>query len=123
MSAPALSAEGLTRCFGSLVAVDGVSLTLSVGELHAVIGPNGAGKSTLVNVLAGELAPSAGRLSIGGRDVTGWPAWRLARAGIGRSFQKTNVMRDLPVFENVRLAAQAASREGWLRPAGRARAP
>lgn len=120
MSAPALSAEGLTRRFGSLIAVDSVSLTLSVGELHAVIGPNGAGKSTLVNLLSGELTPSAGRLCLAGQEVTGWPAWRLARAGIGRSFQKTNVMRELPVFENVRLAAQAGSREGWLRPAGRA---
>lgn len=120
MSAPALVAEGLTRRFGSLVAVDGVSLALSAGELHAVIGPNGAGKSTLVNLLSGELAPSAGRLRIGGQDVTGWPAWRVARAGIARSFQKTNVMLDLSVFENVRLAAQAASREGWLRRAARA---
>ncbi|MCS6931785.1 MAG: ABC transporter ATP-binding protein [Acetobacteraceae bacterium] len=120
MTAAALAAHGLTRRFGSLVAVDGVSLALSVGELHAVIGPNGAGKSTLVNLLAGELAPSAGRLLVGGREVTGWPAWRIARAGIGRSFQKTNLMRDLSVFENVRLAAQAATGEGWLRRASAA---
>ncbi len=123
MSAPALAAEGLTRRFGSLVAVDQVSLALRTGELHAVIGPNGAGKSTLVNLLAGELPPSAGRLSVGGRDVTGWPSGRLARAGIGRSFQKTNLLRELSVFENVRLAAQAALRPGWLGLAAQADGP
>jgi branched-chain amino acid transport system ATP-binding protein len=121
---PALRAEGLTRRFGGLMAVGGVSLTLSAGELHAVIGPNGAGKSTLVNLLAGELAPSAGRIQLAGRDVTAWPAWRRARLGIGRSFQRTNLLRDMTVFENARLAAQA-SRFGlrrWLRAADQDRA-
>jgi ABC-type branched-subunit amino acid transport system ATPase component len=122
MTAPALAAERVTRRFGSLVAVDEVSLSLEVGELHAVIGPNGAGKSTLVNLLAGEVPPSAGRLRVDGRDVTGWPSWRLARSGIGRSFQKTNLLRDLSVFENVRLAAQSALRPGWLGLASRAEA-
>lgn len=104
---PALEAEGLTRRFGGLVAVDAVSVALRVGELHAVIGPNGAGKSTLTNLLAGELAPSAGRLRLHGAEVTGWPSWRLARAGIGRSFQRTNVLPRMTVLENARLAAQA----------------
>jgi branched-chain amino acid transport system ATP-binding protein len=113
----ALVAEGLTRRFGGLTAVADVSLTLSVGELHGVIGPNGAGKSTLVNLLSGTLAPSAGRMLLEGQDVTGWPSWRLAQAGIGRSFQRTNVMRGMSVFENVRLAAQAPrfSARRWLR--------
>ncbi|MBX9701953.1 MAG: ATP-binding cassette domain-containing protein, partial [Acetobacteraceae bacterium] len=103
----ALRAEGLTRRFGGLTAVDGVSLDLSPGELHAVIGPNGAGKSTLVNLLAGELRPSAGRILLGGEDVSAWPTWRRARRGIGRSFQRTSVMRGMSVFENARLAAGA----------------
>ncbi|MFO1027032.1 MAG: ABC transporter ATP-binding protein [Acetobacteraceae bacterium] len=118
-----LVAEGLTRRFGGLTAVGDVSLTLAVGELHAVIGPNGAGKSTLVNLLAGEMEPTAGRILLGGRNVTRWPAWRRARGrpgqgGIGRSFQKTNVMRDLTVLENVRLATQVAHgfhARSWLR--------
>ena len=101
-----LQAENLVRRFGGLAAVGGVSLALERGCLHAVIGPNGAGKSTLVNLLSGELPPSAGRLLVAGYDVTGWPAWRIARAGVGRSFQRTNVLRDMTVAENVRLAAQ-----------------
>jgi branched-chain amino acid transport system ATP-binding protein len=115
----ALRAEGLTRRFGGLVAVGDVSLSLSVGELHCVIGPNGAGKSTLVNLLSGTLKPSAGRVELNGADVTGWPSWRLAQAGIGRSFQRTNVMREMSVFENVRLSAQARDfgANRWLRSA------
>ncbi len=113
-----LEAQGLARHFGGLVAVDGVSLTLRRGELHAVIGPNGAGKSTLTNLLAGELAPSEGRLLLEGEDITSWPVWRRARAGIGRSFQRSNVMLPLTVAENLRLAVQAAvpTRRWWGRP-------
>lgn len=107
MSIPALQATGLTRRFGALVAVNDVSITLDVGELHAVIGPNGAGKSTLTNLLSGELPPSGGELRLHGAEIGGWPAWRFARAGVGRSFQRTNVMRPMSVRENVRLAAQA----------------
>lgn len=107
MNIPAMEATDLTRRFGGLVAVNGVSLALRVGELHAVIGPNGAGKSTLTNLLSGELRPSSGMLKLHGAEVGGWPAWRFARAGVGRSFQRTNVMRDMAVLENVRLAAQA----------------
>ena len=101
MSRAALEAVGLTRRFGGLTAVSDVSLSLSVGELHAVIGPNGAGKSTLVNLLSGELRPSAGAVRLGGADATGWPRWRLAQGGIGRSFQRTNVLREMTVLENV----------------------
>ena len=106
MTAPLLEAENLVRRFGGLAAVDGVSLALRRGCLHAVIGPNGAGKSTLTNLLSGELPPSEGRIRIGGVDAAGWPNWRFARAGVGRSFQRTNVLRDMTVAENVRLAAQ-----------------
>ncbi len=117
---PAMEARNLTRRFGGLVAVNAVSLALHVGELHAVIGPNGAGKSTLTNLLSGELKPSSGTIWLRGAEIGGWPSPRIARAGVGRSFQCTNVLRDMTVAENVRLAAQArlspASR--LLRPAG-----
>jgi len=117
---PTLEAIGLSRRFGGLRAVTDVSLDLAIGELHALIGPNGAGKSTLVNLLAGDLAPSDGTIRIDGRDVTGWNNWRIARAGVGRSFQRTNLMQQMTVLENVRLAAQAAMpARHLLRSAGR----
>jgi branched-chain amino acid transport system ATP-binding protein len=105
---PVLQATDLSRRFGGLLAVADVSLDLTIGELHAVIGPNGAGKSTLINLLAGELAPTTGSIHIDGHDVTGWSNWRIARSGVGRSFQRTNLMLDMMVLENVRLAAQAS---------------
>jgi branched-chain amino acid transport system ATP-binding protein len=97
----------LSRSFGGLHAVRDVSITLNRGELHAVIGPNGAGKSTLVNLLSGVLPPSSGSIRLDGREVTGLPPWRMAAAGIGRSFQRTNIFNTLTVIENVRIAAQA----------------
>ena len=120
-----LEAVQLSRRFGGLRAVSDVSLELHRGALHAVIGPNGAGKSTLVNLLSGELAPDSGTVRVDGNDVTGWASWRLARAGIGRSFQRTNVMASMTVLENVRLAAQAVlvRRRRLLRPAAREAAP
>jgi len=105
--APLLSARGITRRFGGLAAVNGVSVDLWQGRIHAVIGPNGAGKSTLTNLLSGDLAPSGGTLHLGGREVTGWNAERIARQGLGRSYQKTNIFLPFTVRENVRLAAQA----------------
>ncbi len=111
-----LQAIGLSRRFGGLLAVSDVSLELSIGELHAVIGPNGAGKSTLVNLLAGELAATSGNIRIDGRDVTGWSNWRIAQCGLGRSFQRTNLMPELTVLENARLAAPV--RRLWRRLRG-----
>ena len=81
-----LTASEVSRRFGGLLAVDRVSLVLARGSVHALIGTNGAGKSTLVNVLAGELAPSGGRVHLQGRDVTRWSQPRRARAGLGRSY-------------------------------------
>ena len=104
---PVLATFGLSRHFGGLVAVRDVSIALHQGELHAVIGPNGAGKTTLVNMLAGEIRPTAGRIELGGREVAGEPAWRMTGLGVGRSFQRTNIFLSLSVLENVRLAAQA----------------
>ncbi|MCS6810056.1 MAG: ABC transporter ATP-binding protein [Tepidimonas sp.] len=113
MVEPALQARDLTKRFGGLIAVDGVSLSLERQRLHAVIGPNGAGKSTLTNLLAGELAPTAGTLWLAGRNVTGAKPDALARLGLGRSFQRTNILAPLTVWENVRLAAQARAGGIW----------
>ena len=107
-----LRAEGLTRRWGGLVAVDDVSLALERGAVHAVIGTNGAGKSTLINMLSGELPASAGRVELLGHDVTHWPQPRRARAGLGRSYQRNTIFPHFSVLENCRLAAQAR----WPRP-------
>jgi branched-chain amino acid transport system ATP-binding protein len=110
---PLLEAIGLGRRFRGLAAVDGVSLDLAIGEIHAVIGTNGAGKSTLVNLLSGELAPSAGSVRFDGVDVTRWSQPRRARAGIGRSYQRTTIFGEFSVLENCRLAAQARAPHAW----------
>jgi ABC-type branched-subunit amino acid transport system ATPase component len=107
MTAPLLRTTGLSRNFGGLQAVRNVDIELSQGQLHAVIGPNGAGKSTLVNLLSGELPPSRGRVELDGKDVTELAVHRRVQAGIARSFQRTNVLKELSALENVRLAAQA----------------
>jgi branched-chain amino acid transport system ATP-binding protein len=109
-----LEARGLTRRFGGLTAVDNVSIVLRRGEVHAVIGTNGAGKSTLVNLLSGELPPSAGQVFLGGEEITRWSQPRRARAGIGRSYQRTNIFTPFSVHENARLAAQAAHARPWM---------
>jgi branched-chain amino acid transport system ATP-binding protein len=108
-----LQAAGLTRRFGGLAAVQNVSIELRRGEVHAVIGTNGAGKSTLVNMLSGELAPSDGTIRLAGTDITRWSQPKRARAGIGRSYQRTNIFNEFSVFENARLSAQAAHQRVW----------
>lgn len=108
-----LRGRALTRRWGGLVAVDDVSIDLARGELHAVIGTNGAGKSTLVNLLSGEIEPSAGRVELLGQDVTSWSQPRRARAGLGRSYQRSTIYPSFSVFENCRLAAQARVQKPW----------
>ena len=121
MGETVLATQGLTRHFGGLAAVNGVTLEARMGELHAVIGPNGAGKSTLINMLSGDLAPSSGTVSINGRDVTGLAAHQISRMGVGRSYQKTNVFLTFTAFENCRLAAQSRQKSSmrFFRPAAR----
>ncbi len=112
MKAILLAAQDLTRRFGGLVAVDRVTLDLRLGEIHAVIGTNGAGKSTLINMLSGEIPASQGVIRFGDDDITGWSQPRRARAGVGRSYQRTTIFPEFTVRENCRLAAQAS----WPRP-------
>jgi len=113
MAEATLAAHELTRRFGGLTAVDGVSLELRDGEIHALIGPNGAGKSTLINLLSGELAPSSGSISFAGAPVPHARPERMARLGIGRTFQRSNVFMELSAEENCRLAAQARFPRAW----------
>jgi branched-chain amino acid transport system ATP-binding protein len=119
MSEVLLSAKQLTKRFGGLAAVNQVSVDLVLGRIQAVIGPNGAGKSTLTNLLSGDLPPTSGTVTLGGADITGWTPERIARQGLGRSYQKTNIFLPFTVWENVRLAAQSRAPHAarWLSPA------
>src|SRR5579872_451581 len=104
-----LRVENVTKRFGSLVAVGGVSLVVEPGELRAVIGPNGAGKTTFFNLISGFLTPSAGRIIFDGQDVTSFlPARRVWR-GMARTFQITEVFPELSVFENLQIAVDRKS--------------
>jgi branched-chain amino acid transport system ATP-binding protein len=105
-----LRTENLTRSFGSLVAVNAVSLTVRKGELRSIIGPNGAGKTTLFRLVSGEMAPSAGRVLFRETDITGLPQHRVCRLGIAKSYQITNIFPHLSVLENVRVAVQGYAR-------------
>ena len=103
-----LVTEALTIHFGGHVAVNAVSCAFEPGTLTAVVGPNGAGKTTYFNLISGQLRASAGRVLLGGRDLSGLGASARTKAGLGRAFQLTNLFPNLSVLENVRLAVQAA---------------
>jgi branched-chain amino acid transport system ATP-binding protein len=104
-----LETESLTKSFGALTAVNGVTLSIEAGSLHSIIGPNGAGKTTLFNLLTGTFAPTSGKILLDGNDVTGTPAHRVAHLGLARSFQRTNVFPALSLLDNVWIAAFACS--------------
>jgi branched-chain amino acid transport system ATP-binding protein len=107
-----LETQGLSKSFGALAAVNGVSLKIEAGTLHSIIGPNGAGKTTLFNLLTGTYRPSAGKIFFDGRDITGAPAHRVAHLGLARSFQRTNVFPAFSLFDNAWVAAFATG-ESW----------
>jgi branched-chain amino acid transport system ATP-binding protein len=102
-----LRTEGLSKAFGGVVATDGLNLTVGDREAHAVIGPNGAGKTTLIAQLAGEVAPTAGRIWFDRQDITDLPAHARVHIGIARSFQITNVLPSFTVAENMQTAVRA----------------
>ncbi len=117
MSLPILEVENVTKRFGNFVALNQVSVAFQPGKLTAIIGPNGAGQSTFFNVVSGLFAPTEGRIRFQGRDITGLAQHEFARIGIAKSFQITNVFKQLSAHENVRVAAQMrASRFALLRP-------
>ncbi|MDQ3811704.1 MAG: ATP-binding cassette domain-containing protein [Chloroflexota bacterium] len=107
-----LSARGLSKFYGPFRAVDSVDLDVRQRDIHVFIGPNGAGKSTVLNLLGGQILPSAGEIFFEGRRLASTtPSWR-ARAGIGRSFQVTSIVPGFTCFQNLVLAVQA--RRGLL---------
>jgi branched-chain amino acid transport system ATP-binding protein len=104
-----LQVKNATKRFGSLVAVQEVSLTVNPGELRAVIGPNGAGKTTFFNLISGFFRPSAGTIEFEGRDITGLAAHKRVELGMARTFQITEIFPELSVLENIRTATEAAA--------------
>jgi len=103
----------LTKKFGALAAVLDVSFSIEEKTIHSIVGPNGAGKTTFFNLLTGLLKPTSGSILFRGREITGLPVHQISRLGLSRSFQITNVMRKLTVFENVRLAAQSRGKKNF----------
>jgi branched-chain amino acid transport system ATP-binding protein len=100
-----LEVSKLTKTFGGFTAVNGVSFEVAEGEFLGLIGPNGSGKSTLFNLIAGALRPSAGSVRFRGAEIAGLPAYRVAHAGIARTYQIPRPFRKLSLVENVALAA------------------
>lgn len=104
MSTPRLRATGLTKRFGGLVAVDGVSLEVASGECLGLIGPNGAGKTTVFAMIAGEIAADAGSVELDGRPVGSLAPHLRARRGIARTYQRLEVFSEMTVLEHLLVA-------------------
>jgi branched-chain amino acid transport system ATP-binding protein len=117
-----LEVDGVSRQFGALAALTGVSLAVAQGQVFSVIGPNGAGKSTLFNVIAGLYPPTSGRVRFRGEVITGLPPEEVNRRGLAKTFQITNLFPEISVLDNVRVAAQSRAPESgrlaslWRRP-------
>lgn len=116
----ALETIGLHRRFGALIVANDINFRLEAGARHALIGPNGAGKTTFINLITGRLAPSAGRILVGGNDITALPQADRVKRGLGRTFQINTLFRGLTVLENVSLAVSehAGISGDMLRPFG-----
>lgn len=112
MTAPLLRAESLEMRFGGLRAVAGVDFSAPEGKITAIIGPNGAGKTTFFNLVSGFCTPTAGRVFIGGEDVTGLPPHRIARRGVARTFQTTRLFPAGSVLDNVIVGRRLHIRSG-----------
>ncbi len=108
-----LELQSLSKHFGGLVAVDGVSYGVKKGEIRGIIGPNGAGKTTLFNVITGELKPTSGRVYLRGEDITGLPPDIICRKGMSRTFQLTFVFPEMTVFECIWVGVYSRFRRPW----------
>lgn len=106
----ALTIQDVRKSFGGVQALKGVSFSVAPREIVGVIGPNGSGKSTLFNVLTGALKPDGGRVVLNGKDITRWPAYRIARSGLGRTFQIPALFDNMTVHENL---LTASVEHGW----------
>jgi len=117
---PALETIGLQKRFGGLVATNDVSLRIEVGARHALIGPNGAGKTTFVNLLTGVLAPSGGRVLLGGEDITGLKPHLRVRRGLARTFQINQLFATITPLDTLGMAVSERMGSGgdWWRVAG-----
>ena len=109
---PILKTELLSIRFGGLAALSNVNFELPRDQVRAIIGPNGAGKSTFFNCLTGVLRPTGGRIVFNGEDITGLPSNAISQKGIARSYQITNILPNVSVLENARIAAQSR-RHSW----------
>jgi branched-chain amino acid transport system ATP-binding protein len=110
----AIQVRSLSKLYGGLAAVNGVSLEVPAGERRVLIGPNGAGKTTLFHCITGTVSPTAGRVSLFGREVTWLAEHRRTALGMGRTFQITNVFADLTLLENITLAILGTDRRKWV---------
>jgi branched-chain amino acid transport system ATP-binding protein len=120
---PFLRMDNVSRHFGTLKAVDGVSFEMRAGELRAVIGPNGAGKTTFFNLISGLLPPTTGQVIFEGEDITQQTIVHRVAKGIVRTFQITEILPDLSVYENIRVGVETAARlnaKPWISRAQRA---
>jgi neutral amino acid transport system ATP-binding protein len=106
---PGLATQGLSKSFGGVKAVDGATVTFHHGKVNALIGPNGSGKTTFFNCVTGMIKPDAGTATYRGKDITGQPSHRIARAGIGRSFQLCRIFPRMTVMENMLVAIRSTS--------------
>ena len=116
MTRPILETEDLTKTFGSLVANDGISLSIEEGTIHGIMGPNGSGKSTFFNTVTGFYQPDGGTVLFDGEDVTGVSPDRIARKGLGRTFQIPSPFEDLTVRENLLAVFTGGLRSGFRIP-------
>ncbi len=103
-----LEVHGVSKTFGSLVAVNNVDLTVAPGELRAIIGPNGAGKTTFFNLITGFFPPSSGQIKLDGKDITRATAVQRIGMGMARTFQITQIFPELTTRENIQIAAETA---------------
>jgi branched-chain amino acid transport system ATP-binding protein len=114
MGSPLLSLQGVSKSFGGVVAVHGISFEIGAGESVGLVGPNGAGKTTLFNCVCGQLRPESGRIEFDGVTLGGLPTFRRARLGIGRTYQRVEVFTDMTVRDHLLVAERARQGEGRL---------
>ena len=108
-----LSVQGVTKGFGGLIAVNNLSFDVAHHEMVGVIGPNGSGKTTMMNMISGAFKPTSGRISMKGRRLSDLPAQKIAREGVGRTFQLVRLLPGLTVLENVMAGAVFGHRRRW----------